>query len=139
MKQTLKRLPRTALALTMPTQAFAAQETEVCLPAIEIGPDSKRHHSGQLFRPVGIRQETMNAIGDGPGIEPDYRKSFFAADPPLFRRTDFCTPAGLLELEFDKLIEIGREQKRTRRVRYARGIPRGSRSGRSERRISDDG
>jgi len=42
-KQTLKRLLSTALALTMligmvPTQAFAAQETEVYLPEIEIGP-----------------------------------------------------------------------------------------------------
>ena len=43
MKQTLKRLLSTALALTMligmvPTQAFAVQETAVYLPEIEIGP-----------------------------------------------------------------------------------------------------
>ena len=45
MRQTLKRLLSTALALAMligmvPTQAFAAQETEVYLPEIEIGPDT---------------------------------------------------------------------------------------------------
>ena len=77
--------------------------------------DIKRHFSGQIFRPVGISQETMDAFCAEFGIEPDYMKYFFATDHTLFRRTEFCTPADILELEFDKLIEIGARFRKCRR------------------------
>ena len=49
------------------------------------------------------------------GIEHDYMKYFFATDHTLFRRTEFCTPADNLELEFDKLIKIGARFRKFRR------------------------
>ena len=57
----------------------------------------------------------MDAFCAEFGIESDYLKYFFATDHTLFRRTEFCTPADILELEFDKLIEIGARFRKCRR------------------------
>ena len=95
--------------------SFFKQQDEVYFARTVTQEDIKRHFSGQIFRPVGISQETMDAFCAEFGIEPDYMKYFFATDHTLFRRTKFCTPADILELEFDKLIEIGARFRKCRR------------------------
>ena len=67
MKQTLKRLLSTALALTMligmvPTQAFAVQETAVYLPEIEIGPDILDHDVFYLATATAEVREDGNFV-----------------------------------------------------------------------------
>ena len=95
--------------------SFFKQQDEVYFARTVTQEDIKRHFSGQIFRPIGISQETMDAFCAEFGIEPDYMKYFFATDHTLFRRTEFCTPADILELEFDKLIEIGARFRKCRR------------------------
>ena len=95
--------------------SFFKQQDEVYFARTVTQEDIKRHFSGQIFRPVGISQETVDTFCAEFGIEPDYMKYFFATDHTLFRRTEFCTPADILELEFDKLIEIGARFRKCRR------------------------
>lgn len=95
--------------------SFFKQQDEVYFARTVTQDDIKRHFSGQILRPIGIPQETIDAFCAEFGIESDYMKYFFATDHTLFRRTEFCTPADILELEFDKLIEIGARFRKCRR------------------------